>query len=61
MFAAVHLSVITIGLTHIAAGLFDHVGGVEPTFEMAAAELALLVLLVAGPLEGLLVLDPVFG
>src|SRR5580704_8879992 len=54
MFTAIHLSIFAPSLLHVAASLFQHVGGVKPALEMPAAELAFLVLLVASPLPRLL-------
>ena len=53
----INFRLISPGLTHVAAGLFDDVVGVKPMFKMPAAELTLCVFLVAGALARLLILD----
>src|SRR6266849_9033611 len=50
-FAAIHFGVRSPGFLHITAFLFEHVGGIEPAFQVSAAELALFVFLVAGTLS----------
>ena len=42
--------------SHVAAGLLDNVAHIEPAFQVASANFALGVFLVAGPLQELLVL-----
>src|ERR1022692_499091 len=59
--AAVDLGIRPPGLFRVAAGLLDHILRVEPAFQMAAAEFALFVFLVAGALTGLLDLDLMVG
>ena len=61
MFATVNLGILTPGLFYIPTGLLDHVGGVEPAFEMSAAELAFFIFLVAGTLAFLFDLHFMFG
>src|SRR6202007_3217158 len=56
-FATIDLRIGSPGLFDAAALLLDSVGGVEPTLQMTAAELAFLVLLVAGALARLLDFD----
>src|ERR1700730_68394 len=60
-FAAINFGVGSPGFLHITAFLFEDVGGVEPAFQVSAAELALLVFLVAGTLARLLHLNCVLG
>jgi hypothetical protein len=57
MFATVDFGVLTPGFFRVATGLLNHIRSVEPAFQMSAAELAFLVLLVAGTLSRLLNLD----
>src|ERR1700678_1277605 len=54
MFAAVALGIRSPGFLRVAASLLDDILRVEPAFQMSAAELALLIFLVAGTLPGLL-------
>src|SRR5215471_14762862 len=61
MFATVDFSVRSPRLFRVAALLLNNVVGVEPALQVSPAELALLVLLVAGTLAGLLDLDFVMG
>ncbi len=61
MFATIDLGVGAPSFLHIAAGLLDGVGGIEPMLEMASAKLAFLVFLVAGTLSRFLDLDFVVG
>jgi hypothetical protein len=58
---AVNFGVRPPGFFNVAAGLLDHVSSVGPAFQMAAAELAFLVLLVAGALPVLFDLDLMMG
>src|SRR5271166_5448957 len=58
---AINLTIVAVRPAHVGAALLHHVGRVEPPFQMAATQLALLVLFVAGALEGLLVLDFMLG
>ena len=51
MLAAVDFGVFAPGFLCVATGLLNHVRSVEPTLQMSAAELAFLVLLVAGALS----------
>src|ERR1700681_4928939 len=60
-FAAIHFGVRSPGFLHVTAFLFEHVGGVEPAFQVSSAELALFVFLVAGTLSRFLDLDFVVG
>src|SRR5271157_1363781 len=48
-------------LAHIATGLLQHIGQIEPALQMSAAELALCVRLVTGALERLLIFHLMFG
>ena len=57
MLAAIHLGIATPSLLDIATDLFQHVSRVKPALEMPAAELTLLVLLVASSLSRLFDLD----
>src|SRR5579862_8568357 len=52
--AAINLGIFSPGFFRVAALLLQHIVGVEPALQMSAAELALFVLLVAGPLSALL-------
>ena|SRR6266849_1873701 len=52
--AAIHFRIRPPGLLGVAAGLLEHIRGVEPALEMSTAELALGILLVAGALPWLL-------
>jgi len=61
VFAAVDFRIPSPGFFGVAAGLLDHVSPVGPALQMAAAELAFLVLLVAGALPVLFDLDLVMG
>ena len=61
MFAAIHFGIATPSFLRIAASLFQHVRRVEPAFQVAAAELALLVLLIASPLSRFLDFHLVVG
>ena len=61
MFAAIDFGIASPSLLHIPASLIEHIGRVEPAFEMSAAELAFLVLLVASPLSRLLDFDLMLG
>jgi len=61
MFAAIDFGIAAPGLLHIAASLLQQIGGVEPALEMAATELAFLILLVAGALSWFLDFDFVIG
>jgi len=61
MFAAIDFGIASPSLLHIPASLLEHIGCVEPAFEMPAAELAFLILLVASPLPRLLDFDLVLG
>src|ERR1039457_3354186 len=56
-FAAIHFGVRSPRFLHAAALLLKHIGGVEPAFQMSAAELAFFVFLVAGALARFLDLD----
>ena len=57
MLAAVDFGVLAPRFLGVATGLFDHVRSIEPALQVSAAELAFLVLLVAGPLSRFLNLD----
>ena len=61
MFAAIDFSIAAPSLLHITARLLEDIGSVEPAFEVTAAKLALLVLLVASPLSRFLNFDFVLG
>jgi len=61
MFAAIDFRIAAPSLLHITAGLLQDIGSVEPAFEVTAAKLAFLVLLVASPLSRLLNFDFVLG
>ncbi len=61
MFAAIDFGIASPSLLHIPASLLEHIGCVEPAFEMPAAELAFLILFVASPLPRLLDFDLVPG
>jgi hypothetical protein len=61
MFAAIDFGIASPSLLHIPASLLQHIGRIEPAFEMPAAELAFLILLVASPLSRLLDFDLVLG
>jgi len=61
MFAAINFGIASPSLLHIPASLLEHIGCVEPAFEMPAAKLAFLILLVASPLSRLLDFDLVPG
>src|SRR5260370_30053087 len=54
MFAAVDFGVPAPSFLGVATGPLTHIRSVEPALQMSAAELAFLVLLVAGTLSGLL-------
>jgi len=56
-FAAIDFSINSPGFLHAAALLLEHVGRVEPAFQVPAAEFSLVVFLVAGALTRLLDLD----
>ena len=57
MLAVVDFGVFAPGFLGVTTGLLNHVRSVEPTLQMSAAELAFLVLLVAGALSRFLDLD----
>ncbi len=57
MLAAVDFGILAPGFFRVATGLLDHIRSVEPPLQMSTAELALLVLLVAGSLSRFLNLD----
>ena len=57
MLATVDFGVLAPGFFRVATGLLNHIRSVEPALQMSAAELAFLVLLVAGALSRLLNLD----
>ena len=57
MLAAVDFGVLAPGFFRVATGLLNHIRSVEPALQMSAAELAFLVLLVAGTLSRFLNLD----
>ena len=57
MLAAVDFGVLAPSFLGVTTGLFDYIRSVEPTLQMSAAELAFLVLLVAGTLSHFLNLD----
>src|SRR5579862_202492 len=57
MLAAVNFRVASPGFFRVAASFFNHVFRIEPAFQMAAAEFALLVFLIAGALTRLLDFD----
>jgi hypothetical protein len=57
MLAAVDLGVAAIGLFHVTACLLQHIIGIIPALQMAAAQLTLLVFLVTGALSRLLYFD----
>src|SRR5206468_12135587 len=57
----VNFAIVAVGFANVAAGLLQYVGGVEPALQVATAQLALRVLLIAGALQRLLVLHLVFG
>src|SRR5581483_5497386 len=59
--AAINFGVRSPRLLDVAALLLQHVGHVIPAFQMAAAELAFRILLVAGALSGFLDFDLVIG
>ena len=61
MLAAVHFGVGSPSLFGVATGLLNDIGGVEPTLQMATAEFAFFVFLVAGALSGLFDLDLMMG
>ena len=61
MFAAIDFGIAAPSLLHITAGLLQDIGSVEPVFEMTAAKLAFLVLLIASSLSRLLDFDFVLG
>ena len=61
MLATIDLHLIAKGLPNVAAGLLQHVSQVEPAFQMSAAELPFFIGLVAGALQGFLVLEFVLG
>ncbi len=61
MLAAVDFGIRSPGLFGIAARLLDYIFGVEPALQMPTAELAFLILLVAGALPSLFGLDRVMG
>ena len=61
MFAAIDFCIASPSLLHISASLLEHIGCVEPAFEMPTAKLAFLILLVASPLSRLLDFDLVLG
>ena len=61
IFAAIDFGVRSPSLLDVAALALNHVLRIEPAFQMAAAELALFVLFVAGTLSGLLDLHFVMG
>ena len=61
MLAAVHFSILSPSLRHVAARLFDRVGHVIPAFEMSAAEFAFGIQLIAGALSRFLDFDFVMG
>jgi hypothetical protein len=61
MFAAIDFGIAPPRLLHIPARLLEHIGCVEPAFEMPTTELAFLILLIAGPLSRLLDFDLVLG
>src|SRR6266550_781325 len=61
MLAAVHFSILSPSLRHVAARLFDRVGHVIPAFEMSAAEFAFGIELIAGALSRFLDSDFVMG
>jgi hypothetical protein len=54
MLAAINFGVRPPGFFHVTTGLFEHVDPVRPALQMAAAEFAFFILLVAGALPGLL-------
>jgi hypothetical protein len=57
VFTTVDFGVWSPGFFGVPAGLLDYVFGIEPAFQMAAAELALLIFLVTGTLSRLLDFD----
>ena len=61
MFAAIDFRIAAPSLLHITAGLLQDIGSVEPAFEVTAAKLTFLVLLVASPLSRFLDFDFVLG
>jgi hypothetical protein len=61
MLTTIDFHLIAEGLPDVAAGLLQHVSQVEPAFQMSTAQLPFFIGLVAGPLEGLLVLELVLG
>src|SRR5579863_3814208 len=61
VFAAINLCVGAPGLGHITASSLLHIRRVKPALEMAAAELALGILLIARALPQLLDLHLVMG
>ena len=61
VFAAVDFGIRPPGFFSVAARLLDYIFGVEPAFQMTAAELAFLILLVAGALPRLFDLDLMMG
>src|SRR5207237_10931181 len=50
MLAAIDLRIRTEGLFYIAAGLFLHVGGVEPALQMSGADFTFCIFFVSGAL-----------
>ena len=54
IFAAIDLGILTPGLLYVATSLLDNVCHVVPALEMAAAELAFVILLIAGALADFL-------
>src|ERR1041384_2832342 len=58
---AIDLSIFAPSLLDVATRLLDHIRRIEPALQMAAAQLSLLVLLIAGTLQGLLQLHLVLG
>src|SRR5260370_38360636 len=57
MLAPVDFGVLAPGFFRVATCLLNHIRSVEPALQMSAAELAFLVLLVAGTLSRFLNLD----
>jgi len=55
--AAIDFGIAAPGFFRVAAGLFQHIGGVEPALQMAAARFAFFVFFVAGALPRLLDFD----
>src|SRR5579884_1428837 len=56
-FTAIDLSVASVGLFDVSALLLEDVGLIEPALQVAAAQLALVVLFVTGTLKVLFDLD----